>query len=334
MRWKSAWSGDVIEMSVSMGIALACGLPAASMGAQGYPDRPIRLVVPSAPVGTNDIVGRLAGMKITEALGQQVIIDNRPGATGIIGVQIVAKSPADGYTLLLGNVSTLAVNLALHRSLPYDPQKDFQPVTLLAKVPQILVVNPSVPATSLKELIALAKAKPGALTYGSGTTGTGAHLSAELLKTLAKIDIVQVPYKAGVGGALVELLGGQISMVFGGVPGVAPHIRSNKLRALGVTGAVRTPAFPDLPTIAEAGVPGYEVTLWYGLLAPTGTPMPIVTTLNRTLGKALNAPEMRERMSGEGAEPTSTTPEEFRALIRTEIGRWTGVMKAAGIQPQ
>jgi tripartite-type tricarboxylate transporter receptor subunit TctC len=314
--------------------ALALMVSPSGICAQPYPDRPIRLVVPSGPVGTNDILGRLAALKLTEALGQQVIVDNRPGATGIIGVQVVSKAPADGYTLLIGNVSTLAVNLSLHRNLPYDPVRDFQPITLIAKVPQILVVNPSVPANSVKELIALARAKPGTLTYGSGTAGTGAHLSGELLKSLAKIDIVQVPYKTGVGGALIELLGGQISMAFGGVPGVAPHIRSQKLRALGVTGATRTPVFPQLPTIAEAGVPGYEVTLWYGLLAPAGTPQPVVALLNRTLVKALNAPETREHMSGEGAEPAPMTPEQFSAFIKTEIGRWTRVMKDSGIKPQ
>jgi tripartite-type tricarboxylate transporter receptor subunit TctC len=314
--------------------ALPFAMPAAALSAGGYPEKPIRLVVPSAPVGTNDIMGRLAATRLTDALGQQVIVDNRPGATGIIGVQVVSRAAPDGYTLLLGNFSTLAVNLGLHRNLPYDPLKDFQPITLLAKVPQILVVNPALPAKSLKELIALARATPGALTYGSGTNGTGAHLSAELLKSLAKIDVVQVPYKSGVGGALIELLGGQISMVFGGVPGVAGHIRSGRLRALGVTSAVRIPVFPDLPTIAEAGVPGYEVTLWYGILAPAQTPAAVVTTLNRTLVAALESKEMRERMANEGAEPTPTTPEQFRAFIKSEIGRWTSVMKASGIRPQ
>jgi len=316
------------------GVALATFISADALCAQTYPDRPIRLIVPSAPVGTNDILGRLAGMKLSEALGQQVIIDNRPGGTGIIGVELVAKAPPDGYTLLLGNLSTLAVNPAMHRNLPYDPLKDFQPVVRLANVPQILVVNPALPVQSVKELVALAKAKPGTLTYGSGTNGTGAHLSAEMLRSLTNIDIVQVPYKSGVAGALIELLGGQISMVFGGVPGAAPHIRSRKLRALGVTGATRSPAFPDLPTIAEAGVPGYEVTLWYGVLAPAGTPAPIVTTLNRTLVRALDAPETRERMSGEGAEPAPAAPEQFRAFIKSEIGRWASVLKASGIRAQ
>jgi tripartite-type tricarboxylate transporter receptor subunit TctC len=279
-------------------------------------------------------MGRLAAMQLTERLGQQVIVDNRPGATGIIGMQLATKAPADGYTLVLGNFSTLAVNLSLHRNLPYDPLKDLQPITLLAKVPQILVVNPALGVSSVKELIALAKAKPGVLTYGSGTSGTGAHLSAELLKSLAKIDVVQVPYKQGIGAALIELLGGQISMVFAGVPGVASHIRSGKLRALGVTGAKRIAVFPDLPTIAEAGVPGYEVTLWYGILAPAGTPAPIVAKLNQTLVQAFDSPEMHKRMAAEGGELAPATPEQFRAFIESEIGRWRSVMKASGIRPQ
>jgi tripartite-type tricarboxylate transporter receptor subunit TctC len=315
-------------------LALAVLAPASALCAQAYPDRPIRLIVPSGPGGTNDIMGRLAAMQLTERLGQQVIVDNRPGATGIIGMQLAAKAPADGYTLVLGNFSTLAVNLSLHRNLPYDPLKDLQPITLLAKVPQILVVNPALGVSSVRELIALAKAKPGTLTYGSGTSGTGAHLSAELLKSLAKIDVVQVPYKQGIGAALVELLGGQISMVFAGVPGVASHIRSGKLRALGVTGARRIAVFPQLPTIAEAGVPGYEVTLWYGILAPAGTPAPIVAKLNQALVQAFDSPEMHKRMAAEGGEVASATPEQFRAFIESEIARWKSVMKASGIRPQ
>ena len=302
--------------------------------AQNYPIRPLRLIVTSAPVGTNDIVGRVIAVKLTEALGQQVIVDNRPGASGVIGAQLAAKGAPDGYTLLLGNFSTMAVNLSLQRALPYAPLRDFQPLTLLATVPQILVVHPALPVKSVRDLIALAKAKPGSLTYGSGTNGTGAHLSAALLKWLAQIDLVQVPYKAGVGGALVELVAGQISMVFGGVPGVAPYIKSGRLRALGVTGAKRVAVFPELPTIEQAGVPGYEVTLWYGILVPAGTPAPLVEKLHGTLVRALQSPDMGVRMAADGADPAWNTPDEFRAFIGTEIVRWAAVMKASGIQAE
>lgn len=305
-----------------------------SAQAQEYPSRPIRIIVSSAPVGANDIVARLAGAKLTEALGQQTIIDNRPGASGITGVQAVVKSPPDGYTLLLGNFSTLAVNLSLFEKLPYDTLKDFQPITLIARVPQVLTVHPSLPVKSVKDLIALAKAHPGKLNYGSGLSGSGAHLSAELLKWHTKIDIVMVPYKTGVGGALTALVGGEVTIVFGGVPGVAPFLQSKRLRALGVTGAKRVPAFPDLPTIEEAGVPGYELTLWYGLLAPAGTPSAVVSRLNAALTRSLQTADMKERLAALGADPAPTTPDEFAAMLPPEIKKWATLVKAAGIKAE
>jgi tripartite-type tricarboxylate transporter receptor subunit TctC len=323
-------------MILRNGLILTClavtGIPGAC--AQDYPSKPIRLIVSSAPVGANDIIARLAGAKLTEALGQQVIIDNRPGASGILGIQFVAKSAPDGYNLLLGNFSTMAVNLSLFDKLPYDPVKEFQPITLIARVPQVLVVHPSLPVKSVKDLIALAKANPGKLNYGSGLSGSGAHLSAELLKWLAKIDIVMVPYKSGVGGALTDLVAGQITLVFGGVPGVAPYLQTKRLRALGVTGAKRVPVYPDLPTIEQAGVPGYELTLWYGVLAPAGTPMRVVSKLNATLVRALQMPDVKKHFFALGADPAPTTPEEFAAMLPPEIKKWAAVVKAAGIKAE
>lgn len=313
------------------GLLVAClaGSLAVNGYAQDYPSRPIRLVIPFPPGGTNDVVGRVVGTKLAEALGQQVIIDNRGGAGGSIGADLIAKAPADGYGLLLGNTSNLSVNLTLYPKLPYHPVKDFQPVSLIAKVPQILVVHPSLPVRSLKDLIALAKVKPGALTFGSGGTGSGSHLTTEYLKLLAKIDMVHVPYK-GVGPALVDLLAGQTQLVFAGVPGAVSYVKTDKLRALGVSGANRVQALPDVPAIAQAGVPGYEATLWYGVLAPAGTPVPIVTKLHGTLVRILQTPDMRERLAALGAEPVWTAPEEFGAFIKSEINRWAPVIKASG----
>ncbi len=321
----------ILRNALTLACLVATGI--ADVYAQEYPSKPIRIIVSSAPVGANDIVARLAAAKLTEALGQQVIVDNRPGASGIPGVQFVAKSPPDGYNLLLGNFSTMAVNLSLFDKLPYDTLKDFQPITLIARVPQVLVVHPSLPVKSVKDLIALAKAHPGKLNYGSGLSGSGAHLSAELLKWLAKIDMVMVPYKSGVGGALTALVGGEVSLVFGGVPGVAPYL-PKRLRALGVTGAKRVSAYPDLPTIEEAGVPGYELTLWYGVLAPAGTPAAIVSKLNTTLVRALQMPDVKERFASLGAEVAPTTPEEFAAMLPPEIRKWAAVVKAAGIKAE
>lgn len=304
-----------------------------STSSQDYPTKPIRLIIPFAPGGTNDIYGRLIGARLSEALRHQVVIDNRPGAGGSIGADLAAKSPSDGYTLVIGHIGTLAVNPTLYPKLPYDPVKDFQPISMLAKVANILVVHPSLPAKSVKELIALAKAKPSALVYGSGGIGGAGHLATEYLKTMAKINIVHVPYK-GTGPALIDLLAGQTQVVFAGVPGIATHVKAGKLRALGVSTAKRLAVFPDLPTIDEAGVRGYEATQWYGVLAPAGAPQPIVAKLNGAIVGALETAQMRERLAADGSEPFGSTPAEFLDFIRKEIARWAPVIKAAGMRAE
>ncbi len=319
-------------MRITASLIAVTFLSAATAQSQTYPSRPIRFVIPFAPAGANDIIGRMVGMKLGEVLGQQMIMDNRGGAGGSIGVDIVARAPADGYTLLLGNIATLAVNPTLYPKLPYDPVKDLQPISLAARSPQILVVHPSVPAKSVKELIALARSQTGKLVYGSGGNGSGAHLTAEYFKLLTKTDLVHVPYK-GLGPAYIDLLSGQVPIVFGGVTGVAPHIRSARVRPLGVTGAQRVSAFPDIPTIAEAGVKGYDVTLWYGVLAPAGTPPAVVTRLHAAMTTALQDPDLRKRLVNDGADPALTKPDEFRAFIKSEIERWAPIIRASGAKP-
>ena len=299
--------------------------------AQEYPTRSIRLVIPFAPGGSNDIVGRLVAARLSETLGQQVVADNRPGAGGSIGAEAAAKAAPDGYTVVIGHIGTLAVNPTLYRKLAYNPITDFQPISLIAKVPNIMVVHPSVPARNVKELIALAKAHPGALVYGSGGSGGAGHLATEYFKLMAKIDIVHVPYK-GTGPAIIDLLAGQTQLVFAGVPGISAQVRAKKLRALGVSTTARLAVFPEVPTIAESGVPGYEATQWYGLLAPAGTPKPVVDKLNRELVAVLKSRQMRERLAADGSEPFTSTPDEFRAFIKTEIARWAPVIKAADIR--
>ena len=321
-------------------LVAVCGLPVTRTLAQelplsypAYPTKPIRMIVPFVPGGANDVLGRLAGLKITEALGQPVVIENRGGAGGSIGVEIVAKSPADGYTLVLGNIANLSVNPTLYRKLGYKPLSDLQPITLMAKLPSILAVHPSLPAKNVKQLVALARAQPARLTFGTGGAGSGSHLTMELFKLQAKIDLIHIPYK-GVGPALIDLLAGQITLSFGAVPGVGPYVRSARLRGLGVTSAARIAAYPDMPTIAQAGLPGFEATLWYGVLAPAGTPMPIINRLHTTLTRAMQSPEMKARFMAEGAEPVGNTPQEFHAFIQSEIERWAVVVKASGMKAE
>jgi tripartite-type tricarboxylate transporter receptor subunit TctC len=318
---------------------IACLLAAMTMpafaaeDAQNYPSKPIRLVVPFTPGGSTDILARVIGVKLTEAWGKQVVIDNRPGAGGNIGVDLVAKSPADGYTLVMGHIGTFGVNPTLYPKLPYDPIKDFQPITLVALVPNMLSVNPALPAKSVKELIALAKAKPGTINFGSGGNGSAAHLAGEYFKLMTKTEITHIPYR-GTSPAVTDLIAGQIQMIITGVPPTLNFVKTGKLRALAVATSKRLPLLPDLPTISEAGVPGYEATQWYGVLAPAGTPKPIVAKLNAEMAKAIKGPDVREKLAADAAEPVGNSPEEFGAFIKKEIARWAPVIKASGARPE
>ena len=301
--------------------------------AQAWPTRPVRLLVPfAAGAGINDIMARLVGQHLGAGLGQPVVIENRPGAGGIAGTDAAAKAAPDGYTFLMTNV-TLVTTAYLYSKLPYDAQKDFVPVTLVATSPLMLVVHPSVPAKSVQELIALAKANPGKLTFGSGGVGSTPHLSTEIFKSISGIDAVHVPYKGG-APALNDLVGGQLSFMIENVPGTMPFVRSGKLRALAITSARRSPLDPSLPTMAEAGVPGYEVVGWNGIVAVAGTPPEIVARLHAEVAKVLRLPEARERLAALGAEPVGNTPEEFGAFIRAENARWGTIIREKGIRSE
>ncbi len=312
----------------SIALALASGA-----AAQGYPVRPIRLVVPFPPGGGNDTVARSVGFKLAAALGQQVVIDNRAGAGGIIGAEIVAKAAPDGYTLFLGGVASHGINPNLHAKLGYDPVKDFTPVSLIASAPLILVVHPSVPAKSVQELIQLAKAKPGALSFASNGTGGSSHLAAEMFKMMTSTDMLHVPYK-GLSPALTDLLSGQVQLMFSSTVAILPQVRAGKLRPLAMTGARRSPAMPEVPTIAESGVTGYETASWYGVLAPAGTPRAIVDRLNLEIVKITRSPDVRERLAAEGADPVGNSPEEFAAHIKRELARWSKVIRQAHIRAE
>lgn len=312
--------------------ALIAGLAAQTAPAQNYPTRAIRLVVPSSPGGGTDITGRILAQKLSEQLGQQVVVDNRAGAGTTIGNDLVAKSAPDGYTLLMG-ISTLAINPSMYAKLPYDALRDFAPISQAVAVPNILTVHPSVPAKTVKEFIALAKAKPGSLTFGSAGLGTSPHLSGELFKTLTRIDMVHVPFK-GSGQSVISLLAGEIGANFPSVPTAISYIKAGRLRALGVTTVKRTQALPDVPSIEEAGLAGYEATQWFGVLAPAATPRAIIERLYQEVSRALRAPEVKERLNAEGAEVVASTPEEFAGYIKSETEKWTRVIKAAGIKPQ
>jgi tripartite-type tricarboxylate transporter receptor subunit TctC len=313
-------------VAASMFAATATGAFAAD-----YPNKPIRLVVPFSAAGTTDFLARAIAQKLGTNMGTTVIVDNRPGAGGNIGSDIVAKADPDGYTLLLGTVGTHAINASLYKKMPYDTVKDFAPITLVASVPNIVVVHPSVPAKSIKELLALAKAKPGNLTFASSGNGSSIHLSGELFKSMAGVDMLHVPYK-GSGPAVADLVGGQVNLMFDNMPSSLPHVKSGRLRAIAVTGAKRSPAVPDLPTIAESGVPGYDSVAWFGVLAPAGTPPAIVKKLNAEIIKVLKSPDVAQRLSSQGAEPAYNTPEQFSAYIKTEMGKWAKVVKASGAQ--
>lgn len=310
--------------------AMAALLPAGHAAAQsGYPSRPITLVVPQAAGGTNDIVGRLVGQKLGEVLGASVVVDNRPGAGGNIGTQLVAKAPKDGYTLLMTISSSQAINPALYKAPGFDPVKDFRPVGLIGVVPNVLLVNPAFPAKTLAEFIALAKRKDATLQYASAGNGTLNHLLGEMLNSMAGIQLQHVPYK-GVAPAINDVLGGQLPIVFASLPSALSHIKAGKLRALAVSGEKRSPALPDVPAIAES-VPGYNGTLWIGLFAPAGVPSEVLTTLQDTTRKAMAAPDLRDKLEQQGVEiAPPTSPEQFARLLQDDLAKWARIVKTSG----
>jgi len=309
------------------GIALA--LLAALAHAQAWPSKPIKWVVPFAPGGTTDILARTVGEKLALALGQPVVIENKPGAGGGVGAEYTAKSAPDGYTIMGGTISTHAINASLYKSLPYDPVKDFVAITLIARVPNMLVINPDVPAKDVKELIALLKGNPNKYSFASSGNGTSQHLSGELFKSMSGTDMQHIPYK-GSPPALQDVMGGQVTMTFDNITTAWPLAKAGKLRALAVTTAKRSSIAPDVPTLAESGLPGFEVGSWQGVFAPAGTPPEIVKRLNTEIVKILNLPDVREKLGGLGAEIVANSPEEFSALVKSEVVKWADVVKKSG----
>jgi len=312
-------------------VLAALSLFANTAAAQEYPSRPITLLVPFAAGGPTDIVARTISQKLSESLGQPVVIDNRAGAGGVIGTEQVAKSPPDGYTMLLGTIGGLAVAMSLYPNRGYDTLRDLAPVTQAVTVTNILVVHPSLPVRDVRELLALARARPGTLNYASSGSGTVTHLAGELLKTMARVNIVHIPFKGG-APALTALMSGEVEMSFENSLIVVPHIKAAKLRALAVTGAQRSKLMPELPTIAEGGLPGYNASGWYGFIVPAAVPKDIVARLAADISRILRLPDVVERLSGQGAEPVGGTPEQFGAFIRTEIEKWTRLVKTANMK--
>jgi tripartite-type tricarboxylate transporter receptor subunit TctC len=314
---------------LAIGLAAVAAIGAAGMAAaQDYPNKPVRLVVPFPPGGVADNMARAYGQELAKAWQQPVVVENRPGAGTTIGADFVAKSPADGYTIYLTNVGHSS-SAAVYRKLPYNADKDFTPVSLLADVPSILAATPSLPANNVKELIALAKAKPGTINFASAGTGTGSHLMGEYLRALAGIDIVHVPYK-GTAPAFADLSTGRVSLIFEPIGTMLPHIRAGKLKALGVTTAKRSPVAPEIPAIAEA-LAGYDTSTWYGILAPAGTPPEVVRKIHGELVRITQSPEMKERLLAQGLQPVANTPEQFAAVLKADVQRWTKLVKDAGI---
>ena len=311
-----------------LGVNLAHALAVAGAMAQ-YPNKPIRFILPF-PGGATDFLGRVVGQRLAEALGQPVVIDNRPGAGGNLGIEIAARSAPDGYTLVLV-APNVTISPSLYRKLNYDPVRDFAPVTPVATVTMVIITHPALPAQTLKEFIALAKSKPGQLNYGSGGSGTSLHLAGELFKITAGVDLVHVPYK-GASVAMNDVIGGRLDSLFIGIPAPAPHIKAGRLRGLAVLASQRSPVLPEVPTATEAGLPGFEVTTWYGVLAPAGTPKDIVARLNREIVRIMNAPDTKERLAVVAADPMTSSPEQFSAYIKQEIARWSKVVRTAGLR--
>ena len=318
-----------VKASICIAVVAACF--ASSVFAQSYPTKPVRVVVPFPPGGAPDLVARALAPKLNEELAQAVVVDNRGGAAGIIGMEIGAKAPPDGHTLVLGSAGPVAINPGLYRKLSYDVARDFAPISKVTALPFLLVVHPSLPVKSVKDLLALANAKPGQLNYGSPGNGTTTHLATELLKSVTGMKITHIPYK-GVAAAATDLMGGQVQILSGDLNTMLPHVKSGRMRGIAVTSARRSALLPDTPTVAESGVPGFEATGWTGVLAPAATPAAIVQRLSATVAKALATPETRSRVGALGGEVASSTPEEFAAFIRSEMAKWGKLIKSLGIE--
>jgi tripartite-type tricarboxylate transporter receptor subunit TctC len=319
---RGAWAGVAAAASLLASVAAP---------AQTYPTKPVRFIVPFAPGGNTDLQGRLIAQKLTAAFSQQVVVDNRGGAGGTLGVDLAAKAPPDGYTIVIASFGNILVAPALYRNLPYDPVRDLAPVVLVSTPPGILVVNPGLPVKNVKELIAYARSNTGRLNYGSAGNGVWNHLFAELFKSMAKIDMTHVPYK-GTGPAVTDVIGGQIQLSFSPFPTALPHIKSGRLRALGVTDAKRSPVVPELPTIAESGLPGYSAASWFAVLAPAGTPKPIVAKLNGEINRIFTEPDVRSAFAADGSEPVGGTPEALAKSIREGIAKWGKLVRDLGVQ--
>ena len=312
----------------SLAVAAAGALPLGAL-AQNFPTKPITIIVPFSAGGTTDILARIVGQGLTTELGQSVVVDNKPGAGGNIGGSLAAKAAADGYTLFMGTVGTHAINQSLYKKMPFDPVKDFAPLSRVATVPNLLVAHPSQPFKTVKEMIAYAKANPGKITYGSPGSGASPHVSGELFKSMTGTDLLHIPYK-GSAPAMTDLLGGQTSVMFDNMPSAIQHVRSGKLRPIAVTTAKRSPELPDVPTIAEAGVPGYEATSWFGMFAPAGTPKPVLDKLHAALIKVLNQADVKKKIAEQGGDVVAETPDQFAAFIQAESVKWGKVVKESG----
>lgn len=315
------------------GLAILAGITAPAAQAQNFPTKPVKIVVPFAPGGANDVIARVVSQKLAEPLGQQAIVENRGGAGGALGADVVARSPADGYTLLLANPGPNAINPSLQPKTPYDPIRDFSMITLMAVSPQILVIHPSMPVRSAKDLVALAKARPGQINYGSSGIGAITHLAMEFFKSRTQTDMVHVPYQ-GANLSLTGLIGGQVSTMFAALGSITSMLPSGKVKAIGVAANKRTPLLPDVPAIAESGIKDFEVVNWFGIVGPANLPKPVVERLNQAINRVVQAPETRERFAALGFEPRGTTPEQLEQHIKSEIARWSSVIKSQGIKPE
>lgn len=317
--------------SVRLLIALGATLAAFAVLAQPYPNKPIKMILPFPAGGPTDIVARAMGQGLIDAFGQNVVIDNRPGGGGLIGATLAAKAPPDGYTVLLGGITTFGVAPSVHKNLPFDPVKDFAPVTMATRQPILLMTHPSLPTRSLREFMTLAKGRPGEINYASSGPGGSGHMAGELFKLVTGVNLVHIPYK-GAPPALNDLIAGQVQVMFGTILAAAPHVRTGRIRAIAISGAQRTNALPEVPTFAQAGLPTYDASSWNGFLVPAGTPRAIVDRLNGELVRIMKTPNLLERLAGDGAEPVPTTPEEFAAFIKAEIAKWAKVVQAANIR--